>query len=221
MLSLKLFSYPSRAFNACRVPALPGDYAVKVREDSPESQFMVVVRKNQFWQVALQDSTGKEFTLEELRRAFQHIYEHDPKTALPAVGIMTGINRDHWTAAHTHLMSSSPTNAATLAAIRQSAFVFCLDTATPDPALAPLTSAPTSLSSEGIKEFSSRLWKGDAEGGNRWWDKPLQWIIFANGEAGFIGEHSCMDGFVLFWFLVCLHTATTRCVVGPTDRNDA
>lgn len=25
-------------------------------------------------------------------------------------------------------------------------------------------------------------------------DKPLQWIVFANGEAGFIGEHSCMDG---------------------------
>lgn len=25
-------------------------------------------------------------------------------------------------------------------------------------------------------------------------DKPLQWMIFKNGEVGFVGEHSCMDG---------------------------
>lgn len=156
---------------------------------------MVVIRKNQFWHVALRDATGRQYGVEELRRAFQAIYDQDPATALPGVGVLTGVNRDHWTTAHTHLMSSTM-NVATMAAIRTSAFVFCLDTAAPEPKLEPMASSPTSLTSEGIKEFSSRLWKGDAEGANRWWDKPLQWVIFSNGEAGFIGEHSCMDGYV-------------------------
>lgn len=35
---------------------------------------------------------------------------------------------------------------------------------------------------------------GVGEGANRWWDKSLMWIVFKNGEAGFVGEHSCMDG---------------------------
>lgn len=43
-------------------------------------------------------------------------------------------------------------------------------------------------------DFSKRLWFGREEAGNRWWDKPLQWTVFKNGEAGFAGEHSCMDG---------------------------
>jgi len=43
-------------------------------------------------------------------------------------------------------------------------------------------------------DFSKRLWFGKEEAGNKWWDKPLQWTVFKNGEAGFAGEHSCMDG---------------------------
>ena len=106
----------------------------------------------------------------------------------------------HLLQAHSHLISSSSTNAATLATIRTSAFVLSLDNATPSPALEPLAHSATNKSSEGIKEFSERLWKaggasmGPGEAANRWWDKPLQWVVFANGESGFIGEHSCMDG---------------------------
>lgn len=203
-----------RAFNACRVPASPSDYAVKVAEDSPDGQHMIVIRNNQFWSVALVDKNGTEFTTEEFRRyvslfaasctdrtfsAFQSIIDRESPVAL-GVGILTGVNRDSWAEAHMHLIDSSVINATTLATIRTSAFVVALDQATPEPALLPLASSPTSRSSEGIKEFSERLWKaggatiGAGEGANRWWDKPLQWIVFSNGESGFIGEHSCMDG---------------------------
>ena len=41
-------------------------------------------------------------------------------------------------------------------------------------------------------ELSRACWHGD--GKNRWYDKHLEFIVFANGEAGFIGEHSAMDG---------------------------
>ena len=35
-------------------------------------------------------------------------------------------------------------------------------------------------------------WAGHAH--NRWCDKPLQFIVNENGSAGFLGEHSMMDG---------------------------
>ena len=43
----------SRAFNACRVPATPSDYAVKVAEDHPAGQHIVVVRQGRFWSVPI------------------------------------------------------------------------------------------------------------------------------------------------------------------------
>lgn len=57
-----------RAFNACRVPATPADYAVKIEEEDAKGQFMVVIRKNHFYEVALRDSNGKNFGVEEFRR---------------------------------------------------------------------------------------------------------------------------------------------------------
>lgn len=57
------------AFNACRVPASPADYAVKVAEDEPElAQHMVVIRKNQFWKVSLRDASGREYSVAEFKQ---------------------------------------------------------------------------------------------------------------------------------------------------------
>jgi carnitine O-acetyltransferase len=43
-----------------------------------------------------------------------------------------------------------------------------------------------------LDERSRQYWHGD--GSNRWFDKPLQFIINNNGTSGFMGEHSMMDG---------------------------
>lgn len=80
-----------------------------------------------------------------------------------------------------------------MARIHSAAFVLAFDEHRPEP-------APLSQDTRGICDFSERIWKAggagfkEGEAANRWWDKPLQWIVFANGESGFIGEHSCMDG---------------------------
>lgn len=74
------------------------------------------------------------------------------------------------------LLSASPANAAALEAIEASSFLVCLDDA------APIT----------LEERSHQYWHGD--GCNRWFDKPLQFIINDNGTSGFMGEHSMMDG---------------------------
>lgn len=43
-----------------------------------------------------------------------------------------------------------------------------------------------------LEERAHQYWHGD--GANRWYDKPCQFIINDNGTAGFMGEHSMMDG---------------------------
>ncbi len=43
-----------------------------------------------------------------------------------------------------------------------------------------------------LEERAHQYWHGD--GCNRWFDKPLQFVINENGTSGFIGEHSMMDG---------------------------
>lgn len=155
-------------------------------------------------------------------RAFQTIYDTTKEHASP-VGFLTGVNRDSWTEvrscflsiflpccslalptrslpsvyqARVHLLAS-PSNASTLKTIEDSAFLLTLDEARPTP------QSGFGTTYDGLKEFSARTWKaggkgldakGKGEGGNRWWDKPLQWVVYANGESGIVGEHSCMDG---------------------------
>jgi carnitine O-acetyltransferase len=81
-------------------------------------------------------------------------------------------------------LASSPHNAAILQAIQSAAFTISLDSSSP---ITP-------------KHHSRALWHGDVSDGvptglqNRWVDKPVQYIVFENGFAGLMGEHSVMDG---------------------------
>ncbi|KAK4706156.1 hypothetical protein P7C70_g58, partial [Phenoliferia sp. Uapishka_3] len=180
------------AFNACRIPATPSDYATKIEETSSLAQHITVIRQGRFWEVSTVSEDGKEVGVDGFKKAFHEIMAQDVGRAKgKEVGVLTGVNRDTWSDARAFLLSrtsgSSP-NAATLHSIESSAFVIAFDESSPEPAFSPTTGW------KGMIEFSKRLWTGGDEGGNRWWDKPLQWIVFANGESGFVGEHSCMDG---------------------------
>lgn len=164
------------AFGACRVPATPSDYAVKTPEDAPEAQCFVVVKQNDFYRVPFADDRGRLYSTEALRQAIQDIIDGASQAVSPPVGILTGINRDRWAEAYGHL-AETPANVQSIRTIQQAAFVICLDEAEPTE----------------IVDFSRKLWMGECEAGNRWWDKPLQWVVYRNGESGFIGEHSCSE----------------------------
>jgi carnitine O-acetyltransferase len=158
-------------FNCCRIPAKPADYPVKY--DYKEHPYIVVVRKNQFFKVYT-EANGKQLNTTELEQQFRKVYQNAEKSA--PVGILTSQNRDAWTHAREHLLSASPSNKDALEAIEASSFVVCLDDAS------PVT----------LEERAHSYWHGD--GSNRWFDKPLQFIINDNGTSGFMGEHSMMDG---------------------------
>ncbi|MCJ1357568.1 MAG: Carnitine O-acetyltransferase mitochondrial [Icmadophila ericetorum] len=158
-------------FNACRVPAKPADHPVTY--NPAEHKYIIVVRKNQFFKV-MHEVGGKQLNTSELEHQFRRIYEKAEKA--PAVGALTSENRDIWTEARATLLSAHPSNAKAVEAIEASSFLVCLDDAS------PIT----------LEERAHQYWHGDGQ--NRWFDKPLQFIVNDNGTSGFMGEHSMMDG---------------------------
>ncbi len=158
-------------FNCCRIPMKPADQAkIYSHEDN---KHILVIRKNQFFKVQ-HEVAGKQLNTSELEQQFQRVYEKAERS--PAIGILTTENRDVWTDAREVLINAHPSNAAALETIESASFVVCLDDA------APVT----------LEERAHQYWHGD--GSNRWFDKPLQFIVNDNGTSGFMGEHSMMDG---------------------------
>ncbi|KAI0117084.1 acyltransferase ChoActase/COT/CPT [Daldinia grandis] len=158
-------------FNTSRVPAKPADHPVKY--DPKDHKHIIVIRKNQFFKVS-HEVDGKQLNTSELESQFARIY--DLAKGAPAVGALTSENRDIWTDARKVLLDASPKNRTAIEAIESASFVVCLDDAS------PVT----------LEERAHQYWHGDGQ--NRWYDKPLQFIVNDNGTSGFLGEHSMMDG---------------------------
>ncbi|KAG0306958.1 Carnitine O-acetyltransferase mitochondrial [Dissophora globulifera] len=83
---------------------------------------------------------------------------------------------NHVAVARKTLINAGTQNEELLRKIESSVFLLCLD-----------DSSPVTRD-----EVSRACWHGD--GRNRFFDKSLQFIVFENGKAGFMGEHSTMDG---------------------------
>lgn len=158
-------------FNTSRVAALPSDYPIQY--PAAGNEHIIAVRNNQFFKIQTHVA-GQQLNTSELELQFNKVYKN-AQTVDP-IGSITSLPRDQGAKARENLLAASPLNAETLKEIESSSFVVCLD-----------SSSPVTL-----EERAHAYWHGD--GSNRWFDKPLQFIINDNGTAGFMGEHSMMDG---------------------------
>ena len=158
-------------FNTSRVAAEPADYPIQF--DAKDHQHIVVIRKNQFFKVET-CVNGKQLNTSEMELQYSNIYKNGQQAA--PIGSITSLPRDQGITARANLLGASPSNAAALEALESASFIVCLDSAS------PVT----------LEERARQYWHGD--GSNRWYDKPLQFIVNDNGTAGFMGEHSMMDG---------------------------
>ncbi|KAF5106709.1 hypothetical protein DV452_002023 [Geotrichum candidum] len=162
-------------FNVSRVP-LPGrDDAVSY--DPNTHKHIIVIRHNRFFKI-LHEVNGKQLSTAEFEAQLQKVYEAtegQPK-ATP-IGALTSENRDKWVKYRELLIAADPSrNGAALEDIESASFVVALDDAK------PVTR----------EERAHQYWHGDGQ--NRFYDKPLQFVICDNGVSGFLGEHSMMDG---------------------------
>ncbi|KAI0773287.1 carnitine acetyl transferase [Trametes elegans] len=172
-------------FDCSRVPGPGLDWCVSHAQegDRGRSGHVIVLHRGRVWKLEPWQN-GELLSLDELQRQIQHIYDNTTQE-YPGVGVLTASNRDVW-AKDYRTLAADPHNADILTAIHSSAFVLCLDT----------ESAPD------LAEHSRVLWHGAAPATeprqlglrNRWMDKPCQFVVLADGKAGFVGEHSVMDG---------------------------
>ncbi|KAJ2742057.1 Carnitine O-acetyltransferase mitochondrial [Coemansia sp. BCRC 34301] len=160
-------------FNATRVPKRPSD--IEATYDLAANEHIAVVRNNQFYALPLVHD-GQLLSAAEIEAQLDRIVEQADSSAAVPVGVLTSDNRDLWTDNYRLLTEASPNNAATLERLQSAAFLVCLDDAR------PVTR----------EEYHRVFWHGN--GRNRWFDKSLQFIVCDNGKAGFLGEHSSMDG---------------------------
>lgn len=175
-------------FDCCRIPGQQGlDWSVSYAKpgDDGTSGHIVVFRKGRIWRLDPWQN-GRLLSIQELEELIQHIVEGTEKE-YPGIGVMTASNRDVWAKDYAQL-AENPHNAQILETIQSAAFVLSLD----------------DLQPHGYDEFSKALWHGGMSKKqhehaflglrNRWVDKPVQFILYENGEAGIMGEHSVMDG---------------------------
>ncbi|OSX64457.1 hypothetical protein POSPLADRAFT_1055072 [Postia placenta MAD-698-R-SB12] len=178
-------------FDCCRVPGQPADWSVSyaVEGDHGIGGHVVVLRRGRVWK--LHPWAGDRLlSVSEIQRQIEHIYT-TTQDEHPAVGLLTASNRDTWSKDY-DILSSNLENTSVLRDIHSAAFVLCLDTES-----APNFIAHSRLLWHGaVPDLSPSVTPSPSQLGlrNRWMDKPLQFVVSDDGKAGFVGEHSIMDG---------------------------
>ncbi|XP_077115464.1 choline O-acetyltransferase [Ranitomeya variabilis] len=174
-------------FSSYRLPGSTKDTLV-AQESSimPEPEHIIVACNNQFFVLDVvinfrRLNEGDLFT--QLRKIVRLAENEDER--LPPIGLLTSDGRAEWAQAREVLMKDS-TNRDSLDMIERCICLVCLD-------------APTGEELNEANRALQLLHGGgyDKNGGNRWYDKPMQFVVGRDGVCGTICEHSPFDGIVL------------------------
>lgn len=139
---------------------------------------VLVVRHNRFFVVHVTDADGQPLSHRDIESQLRAVVDQagPASETAPArpVGVLTSWGRSEWASAREQLVADG--NEELLERAEAAALTVCLDDHAP----------------EKKADVARALWHGD--GRNRYFDKPVQIVVFRNGKAGLVGEHSMMDG---------------------------
>eukprot|EP00762_Andalucia_godoyi_P006293 ANDGO_05886.mRNA.1 mitochondrial Carnitine O-acetyltransferase len=175
-ICMDMFKY---MFNTVRLPVTSRDQ-MQIFNYRKYNHVIVSV-KGYFYRMEIVHPDGRLFTLEEIHLQLARIWEASralPENRDSSIGVLTTEHRDTWAVLHQHLEGLSPLNAKSLLEIGSASFVVCLEEQSP----------------RDIATYDHELWHAD--GRNRFFDKSMHFIVFPDGQAGYLGEHTGMDGTV-------------------------
>ncbi|XP_039278604.1 carnitine O-acetyltransferase isoform X2 [Nilaparvata lugens] len=170
-----------QVFGTCRIPNKPGD----LLEFHPNSRHIVVMHKNHMFKLDVVTPGGTAVGTKQLARNLKRIFELSRKPA-PPIGILTSNNRDDW-ADDVKLLKGHEENWRSLDTIADSLFVLCFDSQLPP---APVQFHDMNLAASLCMHGGGSRYNG----GNRWYDKTIQFIIGDEGHVGLTYEHSPAEG---------------------------
>lgn len=173
-------------FSETRIPGDPQDtvrvpYSAEWPGHSQARHIVVFYRGNMFRMDAL-GPNGVPYTPEDLAAGLRSVMKDGARRAPTntSAGHLTTLARKDWAPVRAGLL---PANAAAFETIETALFCVCLEDFAPRDTL----------------HAGDQLLHGDS--GNRWFDKAVSFIVFADGQAGINVEHCGLDGTTILSFM--------------------
>ena len=164
-------------FSATRIPGVDQDTARTPYTDAwpgpSRERHIVVFARGHAIRVDVLGPDGVAHTGEEIASALRALSVDEPG---PGVGALTTKARADWAAGRDALAGEHPDNAAALEVIETALFCVSLEDGAPGDDLAR----------------GKELLAGECA--NRWFDKAVTFVVFADGAAGINTEHCRLDG---------------------------
>ncbi|WP_196943116.1 choline/carnitine O-acyltransferase [Streptomyces sclerotialus] len=150
-----------------------------------DARHVVVFFRGAMYRMDVLGADGTPHGLADLEAGLAAVMKAGTEPAAPgtSVGHLTTMARAEWAAARDALRAYHPGNAAALDDIETALFCVCLEDFAP---------ADT-------QETCDELLYGDR--GNRWFDKAVSFVVFADGRAGINVEHCGLDGTTILSFV--------------------
>ena len=176
-------------FSTTRIPDPDCDHLNKCESDKGEqgtaSRHIAVFCQGNIFRLDLISKDGLPHSLKDIEEGFEQISLDclDEQITGRAVGYLTTLQRTDWAHTRKALRNASRENNLHLELIESALFSIHLERDEP----------------QDNRVACLELLRGN--GGNRWFDKSLQFIVFKNGMAGLNVEHSGLDRATVVDFL--------------------
>ncbi|XP_055676749.1 peroxisomal carnitine O-octanoyltransferase [Lutzomyia longipalpis] len=171
-----------RLYNSCRLPGETMDTvwsAFKTYKEGSCPSHSIVLCRGRIFMFDCVDEEGEILTPLEFFALFTAIREEvarDGGEPGAGVAVLTSDNRTNWAINRKKLMELTENNRKVLELIESAVAAINLDDQQPSD----------------YTEVVADIMGGDLE--QRWADKSLNYVSFANGKIGCAGEHTCFDG---------------------------
>ncbi|WP_189129350.1 choline/carnitine O-acyltransferase [Wenjunlia tyrosinilytica] len=179
-------------FSTTRIPGAVQDsvrspYSEECPGPSPARHIVVFFRGGMFRMDVLGED-GAPYSLADLEAGLSAVLKAgaEPAPEDTSVGHLTTMARAEWAATRERLLTCDPRNTEALDDVETALFCVCLEDFAP----------------ADIQGACDQLLYGD--GGNRWFDKAVSLIVFADGRAGINVEHCELDGTTILSFVDAL-----------------
>ncbi|XP_059929732.1 choline O-acetyltransferase [Gadus macrocephalus] len=176
-----------RLFTSYRLPGPQRDTLVAQQSSvMPEPEHIIVACRNQFFvmDVVINFRRLNERDLLTQLDKISKMADSEEE-CLPPIGLLTSDGRTEWAESRRVLMKES-TNRDALDMIERCLCLVCLD-----------QSSGLDLTDTSRAKLMLHGGGGAKNGGNRWYDKPMQFVIGSDGCCGVVCEHSAFEGIVL------------------------
>ena len=146
---------------------------------------IVVFYRGAMFRMEVLAGDGTAYTVDDLVAGLRTVMRlgevRTPRDA--SVGHLTTKARAEWAASRAALLALDPANATALDVVETALFCLCLEDFAPRDTL----------------HTCDQLLHGDS--GNRWFDKAVSFIVFADGQSGINVEHCGLDGTTILSFV--------------------